>query len=117
MSITDRAPLDDTIGLRMTRSVPAWQVLTSLVFVVAQAVLLWSGQSRQAEKIADLTALVKEQNALIATRSAQTDHLVELLNDANRRADKLDFRIDDHDRRINALERPAIETRNPRRIP
>lgn len=101
-------PLDDTIGLRMTRSVPAWQVLASLVFVVAQAVLLWSGQNRQAEKIADLTVIVKEQNALIAARSAQTEHLVELLNDANRRTDKIEFRLEDHDRRINALERPVL---------
>ena len=99
MNDSARIPLDDSVSLRVTRSVPIWSVLTALVVVVAQAVSLQLGQNRQAELIADLTGKVKEQNALIAARSAQTDRLVDSLNDANRHVDKLDFRVDDFVRR------------------
>lgn len=112
-----RMPLrdTDTIGLRVTRSVPIWSVLTALVVIVAQAVSLQLGQSRQGELIADANQKLLEQKGAISALAIKVELFSAALNDANLRTARIEYRLDDHDRRVNALERPMLETRIPRR--
>lgn len=103
---TDRMPLDDNLGIRISRTVPVWAVITGLCFLVAQAVALQLGQSSQGEKILNLSSSLREQTQTIKDLDAKVSNLSVDLTKANLKGVEYDFRLNDLDRRINTLERP-----------
>ena len=104
--------LDDAVSLRVTRSVPVWSILAAFALFVGQAVTLQLGQTRQGELIVDLSRKISEQNDSIRELRGLVNVISEKAHEARVRSAQNDYKLEDLDRRVNALERPI-----PRRFP
>lgn len=104
---TEPMPLrdSDTLGLRVTRSVPAWTVGAGVIALVVQAVTLQLGQARQGELISDLSRRIVEQNESINRVSLRLDGLNDKANEAKNSATLYSYKLEDLDRRLGVLER------------
>lgn len=108
-NLSDTSPMrlhdGDTVSLRVTRSVPVWSLIAGAIAVVVQAVTLHLGQVRQAELIAGLSQKIAEQNVGIERLVARMEGLAERTNEAKNSAARADYKLEDVERRVSALER------------
>ena len=90
---------DHTDGqiVRIDRNVPVTWLLSGTVFVIAQAVLMWSGQRSLDEKVNNV---VKSQDS-IATDVKQINQNVQVISIESV---KTSIKLDELQRRVTALE-------------
>lgn len=88
---------NDTVSLRVTRSVPVWSIVTGLVFVVGQAVALQLGQQRLGE-------LITVQNLAVNEIKTSLVKLTEDLSVMRLDVFKHEMTQKEIERRLNALE-------------
>lgn len=77
--------------MRITREIPLPWLIGIVVTLIVQGVTVWLGQQQQGDALKALTAEVKELRAAAATGGLKTvEHAL---------------RLEDHERRLQALER------------
>lgn len=88
---------DDPKPLHITREIPLPWLLSAVAAALIQAILIWSGQEKQADATGRLTTQVLEQTKQIQSLTVE-------IGAKNLKDVEHDLKITDHDRRIGALE-------------
>lgn len=83
--------------VKVTRDIPLPWLIGLVAAGIAQAVLMYAGQQRQAE-------LIQDQSAKISSLTVQIQGLVEQVNKVNLANVGYEYRITDMDRRLRAVE-------------
>lgn len=92
-SLDRRRADDDQHGgpFTITRAIPLWGLLTVLGALIGQGVVVYFAQQRQGELILAMTVELKQ--------------VVQAVNTSNVKDVEHDFRLSDHERRLQVLER------------
>jgi uncharacterized coiled-coil protein SlyX len=95
---------DDFAGIRVSRTVPSWALFTAVIGFVIQFVALQLGQTRQEERIVDLSKKIAEQSVSIKEVALRVDSISDKAQEVRFKAANTDYRIEDLERRLNAVE-------------
>lgn len=104
----------EALNLRVTRSVPAWSIVTGLVVVTLAWGSLNYNQLRQGDQITAAVTAIKEQGDSVKEVGRNVGQLSIDLGKVNTKNVEYEFRISDLDRRLRTIEQRPFPADRPR---